>query len=337
MRSVILFLLLIGISWSLSFYGETRFLWGIPVTVLVYGDDPVKAVDLAFSEMVRVGGRLNYYSETSEVTKINRNAGRKPVEVSPVTLRTLLLALKVSKITGGAFDPTVGPLLKLWDFRRGIVPDERSIKKALRKVDYRKVRVEKEGRIYLEEEGMELHLGGIVKGAMVDSAVELLEKAGAVAGLVAAGGDVRVFGKRPDGRPWRVGVKDPRGEGVIAVIELSKGAVSTAGDYVRFFLKNHRRYHHILDPRTGFPARGVASVTVIAPSSALADALSTGLFVLGEEKAFEILKKLRLEGIVITTEGKMKATEGIRGSLLTPEPPVEVNPGSEGEEEDSGR
>ncbi len=326
----IAFLLLFSFSWSLDFYGETRFLWGIPVTVLVYAEEPVKAVDLAFSEIVKVGKKLSYYSEGSEISKINKNAGKKPVKVSKITLRTLLTALEVSRITGGAFDPTVGPLLKLWDFKKGVVPEERSLKEALRKVDYRKVKVnEEEGTVYLEE-GAVLHLGGIIKGAMVDSAVELLKSKGALAGLVAVGGDIRVFGKRPDGRPWRIGVRNPRGEGVIAVIELREGAVSTAGDYERFFVKDGKRYHHILDPRTGFPAEGVASVTVIAESSAFADALSTGLFVLGKEEALDILKKLGLEGIIVTEEGEVVATEGLKGSILAPQPPVEVYPGSEG-------
>ncbi len=333
-------LLSLKLLWAVTFYGETRILWGIPVTVLAYGDRDLvfRAVGEAFSEIGRVGERLSYYLPGSDVSRINRSAGIKPVKVSEETLEVIRTALEVSRITGGAFDPTAGPLIRLWDLRRGIVPNRKDIEEVLRKVDYRKVNLDVEGKmVFLEEKGMEIHLGGIIKGYLTDRGIEVLKKSGAVAGLVAVGGDVRVFGRKPDGRLWRIGIKDPRGEGVFAALSLSDAAVSTSGDYGRFFIKNGKRYHHIIDPRTGYPARGLMSVTVIAPSSAFADALATGLFVLGPERALELLKNLSLEGILITSEGKVIITPGIRRNLRLLKPSVEVETYTDGYEEDRRR
>jgi thiamine biosynthesis lipoprotein len=327
MKSIVVLLALFKLLWAVEFYGETRLLWGIPVTVLVYGEEGavVEAVDRAFREMESLGRRLSYYSESSEVKKINASAGKEPVRVSKHTLEVLRIALRVSRITGGAYDVTVGPLLKLWDFKNGRVPDPEEIRKALRKVDYRKVRLDPlKGTVFLPEEGMEIHLGGIIKGYLADRAVEVLRDLGMKAGLVAVGGDVRVFGSKPGGRAWRIGVRDPRGEGILALLELTDVAVSTSGDYERFFLREGKRYHHLIDPRTGYPAGELASVTVLASSSAFADALATGLFILGPERALELLGRLGLEGILVTPEGKVYATEGVRRFLLTPEPPVEI-------------
>ncbi len=323
MKLVILALLsAISFVFPIEFYGETRIFWNIPVTVLVYAEKNArKLVNDSFAEIRRVAHTLNRYSEESEVSKINRNAGKRPIKVSDRTLEVIDRAVRISELTEGAFDISVAPLVSLWDFRKKKIPLKKDIVKTLKKVGFRHIRIDrKSGTVFLERKGMGIDLGGLIKGYLADIAVDLLKREGAVAGLVSLGGDVRIFGRKPDGRKWKIGVKHPRREGVIAVVEIQEGAVSTSGDYERYFIYKGTRYHHIIDPRTGYPARGFQSVTVFAKEGIMADALSTALFVLGSEKALQKIRELGVEAILIDSKGKVFVTEGLRErtTLLNP-------------------
>lgn len=201
---------------------------------------------------------------------------------SPPVLELYQKALLVYRDSGGAFDITVGPLSELWGFSSGAhrIPRPEEIKEAQRLIGMGKIRVEGSGLIL--NPGMKLDWGGIAKGWGVDLAASSLLNMGILDGFINAGGDLRCWGHNPDGKKWRIGVKNPRGKGYVGVIETTNTGVATSGDYQRYFESDGRRYHHIFDPATGYPAQGKMSVTVIGPEVALCDALATALFVSSE-------------------------------------------------------
>ncbi len=308
-------------------YKETRTSMYTIVSITVSSDSEEKAktaIDRAFNELDRLARLLNFYSEDSEVSMINRNAGDKPVKVSPETLEIIDKALYVSENTEGAFDITVGPVVRLWDFQNKVLPNEKLIKEKLKLVGYKNVIVDKEkSKVFLKTKGMQIDLGGIIKGYAADKAVEVLRKNRIKSGIVAIAGDIKVFGKRPptgsDNGLWNVGIQNPRQKSdkdeIIAAIGLSDMAISTSGDYQRFFIKDGKRYHHLLNPKTGYPAYGCQSVTIITRDAAFTDAFATGIFILGHQKGMDVLKRLGFDGVIVDKDGKIHATEGIKDKI----------------------
>jgi thiamine biosynthesis lipoprotein len=287
----------------------------------VGGEGALAAARRAVEE---VASWADCYAPGAELYRLNRSAGGGVVRVSPELADALKVALEVAEKSGGAFDPTVLPLIEAYGFngeeRR--VPDDAEIAGILPRVDYRRVGLVGD-EVHIPA-GTALDLGGVAKGYAVDRALGAMEEAGAGAGLVNIGGDIAVFGERPDGVPWTIGVQHPRAPGeLFAVLELKGGAVATSGDYERYFVVDGVRYHHILDPRTGRPARGLVSVTVTAPSCVLADAYATAVFVLGPERGMELLEADDiLEGLLISeTEGRLDftVTDGLEGRLEIPD------------------
>ncbi len=308
-------------------FKETRTSMYTVVEITVSSDSAKKAktaIDRAFNELDRLARLLNFYSEDSEVFIINRNAGDKPVKVSPETLEIIDKALYVSENTEGAFDITVGPVVRLWDFQNKVLPDEKMIKEKLKLVGYRNVIVDKEkSTVFLKTKGVQIDLGGIIKGYAADRAVEILKKKGIKSGIVAVAGDIKVFGRKPptgsDSGLWNVGIQNPRQESdrdeIIATIGLSDASISTSGDYQRFFIKDGKRYHHLLNPKTGYPAYGCQSVTIITKDAAFTDAFATGIFILGHEKGLDVIKKLGFDGVIVDRDGKIYVTEGIKDKI----------------------
>lgn len=291
------------------------------VTVNVVTDSEVKAEDAingAFEEIRRLEEMINFWSAHSEISEINRKAGVSPVRVSSQTMDIIEKATFVSEKTRGAFDPTIGPLVRLWDFRKKVIPDNRTILERTRLVDYRAVIIDKQkGTAFLKKRGMSFDTGGVAKGYAADLAVSVLKERGIRAGIVSVAGDIRAFGTKPDGKPWRVGIRNPRplnssDKDILATVELMDMAISTSGDYERFFIQNGKRYHHIIDPKTGYPAMQCQSVTVIARQGVFTDGFSTGVFVLGPKKGLRLLKDLGFDGIIIDSEGKVHMTEGLK-------------------------
>jgi thiamine biosynthesis lipoprotein len=288
-----------------------------------------RAINSGFSRIAQLEKLLNYFSEKSEVGMINRSSGNVPVLVSKETIEIIDNAVKIAGDTGGAFDPTIGPLMKTWGFNLHTdefsVPSEEDIKASIDLVDYKKIKVNNAGsEVFLEKEGMEIDLGGIAKGYAADKAVEAIREHGIRAALVTIAGDIKGYGKKPDGSTWKVGIQNPRPvdekhvilpDDVIASLDLNDRAVSTSGDYQRFFKEKGIRYHHILDPKTGFPASGVMSVTVIAPDGYLADGLSTGVFILGREKGLRLLESLGLSGVVVDRNMEIFLTNDLKGEI----------------------
>ncbi|NMD43665.1 MAG: FAD:protein FMN transferase [Firmicutes bacterium] len=269
-----------------------------------------------FNEMGRLEQLLSCSDPGSEVSAINRAAGKEPVPVSPETAAVIRKALECSSISSGAFDPTIAPLLERWGFREGRyrIPPPEELAQFRAVVDYRLLEA-KDGAIYLPRAGMALDLGGIAKGYIVDRGLDLLAEAGISHALINAGGDVGILGPKADGSSWRVGLKHPRGGGIIAVIPRDKrGAIVTSGDYERFFEEDGVRYQHILDPRTGMPASALLSVTVVAPTAVEADALSTALFVLGPQRGLALVENLpEVEAVMITPQLELLISSGLRG------------------------
>ncbi|MGE5275845.1 MAG: FAD:protein FMN transferase [Acidobacteriota bacterium] len=265
-------------------------------------------------EARRIEVKFSRYRESSVVSEINRNAGRTPVAVDEETDMLLESALELSRQTGGRFDPTVGALRRVWDFKSGRVPSDEDIEALLPLVDAAAVS-RRNRTVFLRRAGMEIDLGGVGKEYAVDRAASFLREEGIRSAVVNFAGDVRTVGSRGDGRPWKIGVIDPRARGHcrFAVRPISDAGIATSGDYERGFVKDGIRYHHILDARTGRPARGVASATAIAESAFRAGCLATTALLLGPEAGLALLEEASgVEGAVITEAGEIRATSGMR-------------------------
>jgi len=309
-----------GGGWAES----TQIALGTFVTVKVHaesGPDAESLVRRAFWEIRRVEGVMSPHLPGSELCTLNSRAGGGWVRVSDELRGLLERCLEYSELSKGAFDATVGPISELWGFSSDspALPEPSRIAELLPLVGYRKLDLS-EDRVRFRLPGMKLDLGGAAKGYAVDRALELLRASGARGALVNAGGDLGYFGTKPGGGSWRVAIAHPRDEGVLVEVDgLKFEAVATSGDYQRFFIKDGVRYHHILDPLTGYPARACVSSTVWARSVTDADILSTAVFVMGPEKGLRLIEGLPgAEALVFfEEEGKLKYrfSSGLRGKI----------------------
>lgn len=308
---------------KLSMYKKSKTLMDTFVTITVVSDSEDKAetaIDNAFSTIEQFGKLINFFSDESEVSLINKNAGIREVKVSPETLNVIEKAIYVSEKSGGAFDPTIGPIMKLWDFYKKVKPSEIEIKKKLPLVNYKNVIIDRDkSTVFLKKKGMLLDLGGIAKGYAADLAVATLKQNDIQSGLVVIAGDIRGFGLKPDGKPWNIGIKNPRqkneSDEIIAKIRLSDKAISTSGDYERYFLINGQRFHHLLDPKTGYPANLCRSVSIISDKGAFSDAFSTAVFIIGHEKGLNLVQETGMDAIIIYNNGIIHTTPGLKGKL----------------------
>lgn len=304
-------------------YRKSRALMDTYVTISVVagsGERAESAIDKAFLEIERFGHKVNFFSKDSEISLINREAGVKEVRVSPETMDLIKRAVSIAGKTGGAFDPTIGSVMKLWDFHEGIKPPDEEIRSALPLVNYRNVRIDEEkSTVFLEKKGMMLDLGGIAKGYAADLGVASLRKEGIASGIVAVAGDIRTFGLKPDGGLWNIGLRNPRqkdeSDELIARMHLGGKAISTAGDYERFFMADGKRYHHLLDPSTGYPADCCRSVSVVSDEGVLSDAFSTAVFILGPDRGLSLLRQMDLDAVVVDKEGRIISTSGLKGKI----------------------
>ncbi|MBM4330577.1 MAG: FAD:protein FMN transferase [Deltaproteobacteria bacterium] len=304
---------------------QSRIIMGTSVEIVVSLADSKKAEEAweaAFGEIQGIDFLMSNYREDSEVSRINRNAGKKETLVSPETLRVIERALEFSSLSGGAFDISIASVFRLWNFREGKLPDEKSLMGKLPKVDYRRIKVDRaRSSVYLQEQGMEIDLGAIAKGYAVDRASAILQEKGIENFIVNAGGDLKVNGSKEEGVAWTVGIQHPRlPSTMIAKLSLRQTAVATSGDYQKFFIKGGERYHHLLNPSTGTPARESQSVTVMAPSAMDADALATAIFILGPEKGLSLIERLpNVHTIIVDRRGSVLISPNWpKGVLLPP-------------------
>ncbi len=280
------------------------------------GSQGAKEASLAvFDELKRLED-LTSFHKPSALTELNDNAGKKPVQVERELFSMIRESLRVAEVTHGAFDPTVGALTRLWQFSGGNeprLPAQSEIDEALTKVGWHKVQLDADaGTIFLPEQGMALDLGGIVKGLALNRAAQIVKEKGIASALINIGGDIVAVGEKTPGKPWRVGVKDPRNEGgIVAVASLADKVIVTSGDYERFFIRDGRRYHHILNPRTGYPAEGVQSVTIVGPIGVTLQPFGTAAFVTGPEDGLKLFKSVPgAEGFAIDSAGKLHLSPG---------------------------
>lgn len=271
-------------------------------------DEPTlrSKLEKAVAEIRRLERLMTTWRDDSEISKVNEAAGKQPVIVGPETFEVVERSLSVAKRSEGVFDISFEAMRNLWRFDENKVeevPSQEAIDKGRALIDYRKIIIDKDKRtVFLEQQGMRISLGGIAKGYGVDAAAKVLSAEGLTSFYIQAGGDLYVRGKKPDGSAYRVGVRDPRGKGpsdYFAMLDVTDHAFSTAGDYERSFVKDGKRWHHIIDPRSGYPARASRSVTVWAKDAFTADGVDDAIFILGPEKGLSICEELDDCGAVV--------------------------------------
>ncbi len=253
-----------------------------------------------------VDASMSEWKADSPLSRVNAAAGGQPVHVPKDVFDAVKRAVDIAALTSGAFDPTWAAFWSLWDFERPILPTTEEVRDRLPLVNWEYVQLEDQS-ILLPDEGMALGLGGIAKGIALDRAREALLQSKIENFMIVVGGQVLVQGTN-EGSPWKIGIRKPDGETdeYVAILHVTDTCISTSGDYEKYFELNGNRYHHILDPRTGFPAIGTGSVTVITPDATLADALSTALFVMGSDHAMQLVDNLPdVEAVIIDSTGKM--------------------------------
>ena len=290
---------------------------GTNIDVEIWHDEAVKgeaAIDAVMDDMRRIDTLMSHYKPESQLSQINERGAKEAVVVDRELFDLIKLSLHFSEITDGAFDITYASVGYLYNYRKHIKPTEQEIEKALPGVNYRHLILdEKAHSVKFAQEGMRIDLGGIAKGYAVDRGIEILQKRGVQHAVVTAGGDTRIIGDRM-GRPWIVGIRHPDDKTkTVLRLPLVDTAMSTSGDYERYFDENGQRYHHIIDPKTGHSASKVRSATILGPTAVQTDGLSKTAFVLGAEKAVEIIERLPdFDGIFVRPDGKVLYTKGLQ-------------------------
>ena len=288
-----------------------------PVALELWADSEQQAERLwqsVFAEFTEVDEVMSRYREDSELSRVNREAADHPVPVSQPLFEVLSKAHEISAMSEGAFDISFASVGYLYDFRERRQPDDNAIEAGLERIDYRDILLDSDdGTVGFRKSGLMLDLGGIAKGYAVDQGIRVLQRAGVRHARLSAGGDMRLLGDRR-GQPWIVGVRDPRHpEKQAVVIPLSDTAISTSGDYERFFIDDEgQRVHHILSPSTGRPVGEVQSVTIVGNQAMTTDALSTAVFVLGAKQGLELINALEgIDAVIIDEHRRMHYSGGL--------------------------
>jgi len=290
---------------------KTDFALGTLCTIRLVEGGNSATLDQAFLRLRTIEDRMSVNKEGTEVSKINEMAGKASVEVSSDTFYVISKAIDYARLTGGAFDPSIGPLTKLWNIGAGgeKVPPKENILSAKALVDWRNVVLDASAnKVFLKEEGMSLDLGAIAKGYAADEIEKILRLAKVKAAVIDLGGNIFVYGTKKDKTLWRVGIQNPESErgDYLGIVEGPQMTIVTSGIYERCFIENGKRYHHILDTKTGFPVdNGLVSVSIIGQSSIDADVLSTSLIALGIEKGLELLKRFPNTYAIFIDKDKM--------------------------------
>ena len=292
------------------------------VTVELFHPDATVAregINAVIEEMHRIEAEMSPYIESSHLSRLNEHASHSAVEVSAELLSLIRRSIYFSELTHGAFDITFASAGFLYDYRLAQRPDAAQLRKSVDLINYHNLVLDhRSNTIRFSKGGVRIDLGGIAKGYAVDNCIAILQRLGIRNALVTAGGDSRLIGDRW-GRPWTIGIRDPRKEdGVIALLPLVDVAVSTSGDYERYFEENGIRYHHIINPKSGDSARELQSVTIIGPDATTTDALSTSVFVLGLTRGLTLVNRLPgIDAILVDSTGAMHYSEGLESAKNT--------------------
>jgi thiamine biosynthesis lipoprotein len=297
-------------------FKRTQILLGTVVEIQVSDEDEQvaeKAISQAFEEVKRIDDLFTTYKEESPVWKINNNSDTL-IKVDDEIYNLLVLCDSVTRLSDGCFDVSLDNLTKAWGFYTDnpLLPTKAAIDSALNSSGWNNIQL-KENQTIIRRKNVGLNFGAIAKGYAVDKAIDVLKKSGIKKALVNAGGEIKVIGN-----DWKVGIQHPRDErGIVAVVKLNDMTVATSGDYEQYFEQDGIRYHHIIDPKTGYPARGLQSVTVINESNTFADALATAVFVMGKEKGMRLIENLNnTEAMIIDEEGKIFYSSGFEKFLV---------------------
>jgi thiamine biosynthesis lipoprotein len=308
-------------------YADTRPLMGTLVSMTVEGprrDVLEQGVNDAYREMSRLSDMMNHYNPDSAVSQINRAAGAQPVTVPRELMEVLAMARRVSERSEGAFDITVGSL-KVWRFNPEdpAMPSPDEIQQALPLVNFRHVMLNEKNRtVLLKQHGMRIDLGGIAKLYILDAGMQMLKQRGITHAMINGGGDVAVMGSH-QGRPWRIGIRHPRrGDVLLGTVELTQGWVVTSGDYERYFFRDGKRYHHILDPRTGYPVEGPQQVTLVANDFEQVNGYTLAIMVRGTAWGRDLIAQTpRLSGLIVDQAGQLWSSPGMEKLWLATPPP----------------
>jgi len=293
-----------------------RDMMGTDLRIYLWDDDPdagQAAIEAVVADMSHINALMSPYRADSELSRMNARAAQAPVHASAELIEVLEQARAVSELTGGAFDITYASVGHLYDYRRHIKPSETAIGERLPAIDYHHVKVDKAaGTVSFTRPGVRIDLGGIAKGYAVERAAGILRDHGVRHAQISLGGDTRLLGDHR-GRPWIIGIQDPRDAKALAVrLPLSDTAVSTSGDYERYFVADGIRYHHIIDPATGRSPHAVESVSILGPDATRTDALSTSVFVMGIQQGLALIDELPgFEAIVVDSRGRLHYSEGL--------------------------
>ncbi len=312
------FLLLSGLYSRVAiaeWYQQQRDIMGTRISIELWHKDAAQAKlcsDQVFAEMNRIDSLMSSYKESSELSRINNNAAISSVEISDEMGAMISKSLYFSDLSNGAFDITYASIGYAYDYRKSLQPSAQSIAQKLPSIDYRHIELNGNS-IRFADSGVRIDLGGIAKGYAVDRAIDIISGCGISEAMVSAGGDSRIIGDRR-GRSWIIGIQNPRDpDGIALRLPLSDSAISTSGDYQRFFIENGQRVHHIINPDTGRSAAASWSATVTGPDAMTTDALSTTIFVLGAVKGIALIENLDgIDAIIIDNNGKVHYSSGFQ-------------------------
>ncbi|MEJ2611158.1 MAG: FAD:protein FMN transferase [Candidatus Thiodiazotropha sp.] len=320
MASKALLFLLLGLilpgTVPAEWVSATDAIMGTRVAVELWHDDRQEgevAVQAVLDEFRRLDEKLSPYKKSSELSLVNQMAAEQPVPISSEFYWLLEQSQAYAKLTKGAFDITFASIGHQYDYRTGKKPSQKSTQQTLPLINYQHLQLNpNHSTLFFRQPGVRIDLGGIAKGYAVDQGIALLQQRGIKHALISAGGDSRLLGDH-QGRPWHIGIQAPRDQGAMAaVLPLSDSAISTSGDYERYFEADGIRYHHIISPKTGRSASMVQSVTIIGPNATRTDALSTSIFVLGPKAGMALINRLDdIEAVIIDKQGKMLTSEGL--------------------------
>ena len=295
---------------------QSRLLLDTVVDIQIISSDEQRAnqaIAAAYEEIQRIENLLGRYNKNSQIFALNKNAGVGSVTVSHEVRELLQRGKDYGVLTDGLFDIAIGALVDLWGIgtEQARVPSEKEIQQTLPRLNLAALDLAHPQGVSITQPGVSVDLGGIGKGYAIDRAWQTLKDHGVEKALINAGGNIRCIGTRVDGNPWRIGIRHPRQEGILGVIDVTEKAVATSGDYERYFMQDGMRYHHILDPRTGRPAQECQSVTILAPTAEMADVLSTSVFIMGTDAGMRFIEAQEgVEGMIVGRNGNPVFSSG---------------------------
>ncbi|WP_372644795.1 FAD:protein FMN transferase [Ancylomarina sp.] len=276
----------------------------------------IKAIEAGITEIKRIEKLISSWDTNSQTSEVIRNAGIKPVIVDQELFNLIRRSIKISELTYGAFDISYASMDKIWRFdgKMKTLPDSSAIAASVAKINYKNIILNPEKRtVFLKEKGMKIGFGAIGKGYAANKALDIMSKMNLMGALVNASGDLISWGKDEGGKDWKIGIVNPRQKGkVFSWLNINETAVVTSGNYEKFVTINGQTYSHIIDPRTGYPVKGLSSVSIICPNAELADALATSVFVLGKEKGLELINQLKgIECLLITDKQELFTSKNL--------------------------